>query len=140
MAEATNCRIHAVLDRKWPNIALFAYNQFLEHGRGIVVLQHFDAYGQSDTTMKCVVYPKAPTDAKTASLLESYDPDSEVLLHHLDEQGRFHTSRVQAATDACRPETLWFRYCFLRRPPLTPEEIQTSTFSDDQPALSHAYQ
>jgi hypothetical protein len=60
MAEATNSRIHAMLDRKWPNIALFAYNQFLEHGRGIVVLEHFDADGQSDTTMKYVVYPKAP--------------------------------------------------------------------------------
>ena len=96
-------RLHEVLDRKWPNIALFAYNQFLEHGRGIVALEHFDADGRPDSAMQYVVYPETRRDAKIASLLDSYDPDSEVLLHYMDNKGRFHTSRVHEG-DSINPK------------------------------------
>jgi hypothetical protein len=81
--------------------------------------------------MQYVVYPEPHEDPKISSLIASYDPKSEILIHYMDDQRRIHTTRLQTATNARQPEVLWMRHCFLRRPSLTPEEIQRSTFSDD---------
>ena len=104
---------------EWDFIAFFAYDNFESAGRGVVGLMEGKKgiqaiYGTRDYFVK-------QGDQQVLSLLDTYSPETEFLVH-FDATGGTRTIRVKTPEGGRHPKRVWF-FEMLRRASEAPEEL-----------------
>ena len=104
---------------KWDFIAFFAYDNFELSGSGVVGLVEGEEgiqamYGIRDYFVK-------QGDQQVLSLLDTYSPETEFLVH-FDATGGTRTIRVRTPEGGRHPKRVWF-FEMLRRASEAPEEL-----------------
>ena len=94
--------------QEWERLALFAYDSYCRKGRGVVCLEPAPDIGIA--VAKYAIFPAgaALPDANTSQLIETYDPNFEMLLTFLQGNGEVRTLRVRTAPGARAPKRVWF--------------------------------
>lgn len=105
--------------REWDFIAFFAYDNFESEGRGVVGLMEGEEciqamYGTRDYVVK-------QEDRQVLSLLDTYNPEREFLVH-FDATDGTRTIRVRTPEGGRHPKRVWF-FEMLRRASEAPEEL-----------------
>jgi len=105
--------------REWDFIALFAYDNFELSGHGVVGLVECEEgiqamYGTRD-------YFAKHGDQQVLSLLDTYNPETEFLVH-FDATGGTRTIRIRTPQEGRHPKRVWF-FEMLRRTSEAPEEL-----------------
>jgi len=105
--------------REWDFIAFFAYDNFELSGRGVVGLFEDEngiqaVYGTRD-------YFVERENPQVLSLLDTYDPETEYLVH-FDANDGTRTIRVRTPEGGRHPKRIWF-FEMLRRASEEPDEL-----------------
>jgi len=103
---------------EWDFIAFFAYDNFESAGRGVVGLINAAEgtqamYGTRD-------YFETQQDHQVLQLLDTYDPETEFLIH-FDTPDGTRTIRIRTPEDGRHPKRVWF-FEMLRRVTEDPEQ------------------
>ena len=104
---------------EWDFVAFFAYDNFESAGRGVVGLIEGEEgiqamYGARE-------YFLGQGDQQVLSMLDTYDPETEFLVH-FDATGGTRTIRVRTPEGGRQPKRVWF-FEMLRRASEAPEEL-----------------
>ena len=105
--------------RQWDFIAFFAYDNFELSGRGVVGLENSKEGIQAMYVTRDYFVKQG--DQKVLSLLDTYNPDKEYLVH-FDANGGTRTIRVRTPEGGRHPKRIWF-FEMLRRASEAPEEL-----------------
>lgn len=92
----TKKKIRQVLNAHWDDIARFAYDGFLDRGKGVVRL-HLEADGQIRMRYIADEGKDVKVDPRAQRLVREYDPDQEMLVEYTGED---HTNRTIRAVTA----------------------------------------
>ena len=107
----TDEMLEDVLSR-WDIVAYFAYDGYARDGRGIVAVEGIDVSCSPTglpVALKYVIYDyrAGKPDAEAARLIETYDPDWEILIQYLRPTGEVRTLRLRTASEARHPKRVW---------------------------------
>ena len=103
-----------LLEACWEQIALFAFTQYTEAGRGAVL---FERQGLDDDVLHdqmdlgYAFYEPGSPDAQAARMIEEYDPEWEIVFQYLRADGNVRTARIRTAPGNRHP---WRIYLFER--------------------------
>ena len=103
-----------LLEACWEQIALFAFTQYTEAGRGAVL---FERQGLDDDVLHdqmdlgYAFYEPGSPDALAARMIEEYDPEWEIVFQCLRPDGNARPARVRTAPGNRHP---WRIYLFER--------------------------
>ena len=103
-----------LLEAYWEQIALFAFIQYTEAGRGAVL---FERQGLDDDVLHdqmdlgYAFYEPGSPDAQAARMIEEYDPEWEIVFQYLRADGNVRTARIRTAPGNRHP---WRIYLFER--------------------------
>ena len=101
-----------LLEACWEQIALFAFTQYTEAGRGTVL---FERHGLDDDILHdqvdlgYTVYEPGRPEALAARMIEEYDPEWEIVFQYLRADGNVRTARIKTAPGNRHP---WRIYLF----------------------------
>ncbi|MBM9535987.1 hypothetical protein [Desulfobulbus alkaliphilus] len=93
-------------------IALFAFTQYKEAGRGVVTLErqgHEEDILHDKVDLGYGVYVSGKPDAATAGMIKAYDPAWEIVFQYLQTDGNVRTVRIRTAPSNRHP---WRIYLF----------------------------
>jgi hypothetical protein len=93
----------------WGTVAYFAYDQYARVGRGVVFVERVASDTAPPVVLKYVTYDHEANkpNAKTAEIIESYDPDWELVVQYVKTQGEVRTLRIRTAAGARHPKRVW---------------------------------
>ena len=103
-----------LLEACWEQIALYAFAQYKEAGRGAVL---FERHGLDEDVLNdqvdlgYTVYEPGRPEALAARMIEEYDPAWEIVLQYLRPDGSVRTARIRTAPGNRHP---WRIYLFER--------------------------
>ena len=103
-----------LLEACWEQIALFAFTQYTEAGRGAVL---FERHGLDEDVLHdqvnlgYTVYEPGRPEALAARMIEEYDPEWEIVFQYLRADGNVRTARIRTAPGNRHP---WRIYLFER--------------------------
>lgn len=103
-----------LLEACWEQIALFAFAQYKEAGRGVVILERQgreEDILHDQVDLGYAVYAPGRPDADTARMIEAYDPEWEIVFQYLQAEGSVRTLRIRTAPGNRHP---WRIYLFER--------------------------
>ena len=101
-----------LLEAYWEQIALYAFTQYTEAGRGAVL---FERHGLDEDVLHDEVdlgyagYEPGRPEAQAARMIEEYDPEWEIVFQYLRPDGNIRTARVRTAPGNRHP---WRIYLF----------------------------
>lgn len=98
----------------WEQIALFAFAQYKEAGRGVVTLERHGVENDilhDKVDLGYAVYEPGRPDADAARMIKEYDPEWEIVFQYLRTDGNVRTVRVRTAPGNRHP---WRIYLFER--------------------------
>lgn len=114
-----------LLKKNWSALCAFGYEQYLSAGRGVVVLERTveDPPGQPVDEIAYVVHDHASgqPDADTAAMLETYDPEKELVLQYAKPDGTSRVMQLRASPGKTGPEEAWVDYVLEKAPPKEPD-------------------
>jgi hypothetical protein len=101
-----------ILGYYWDDIACFAFDGYHNNGRGVVALEKAIKEGdpeERELQMKYVIYDyeAGKPDKTSARLIENYDPNWEIVIQYLREDGSVHTMKIKTAPGASHPWRVW---------------------------------
>ena len=103
-----------LLEAYWEQIALYAFTQYTEAGRGAVL---FERHGLDEDVLHDEVdlgyagYEPGRPEAQAARMIEEYDPEWEIVFQYLRADGNVRTARIKTAPGNRHP---WRIYLFER--------------------------
>ena len=103
-----------LLEACWEQIALYAFAQYKEAGRGAVL---FERHGLDEDVLHdqvdlgYAVYELGRPEAQAARMIEEYDPEWEIVFQYLRADGNVRTARIRTAPGNRHP---WRIYLFER--------------------------
>ena len=103
-----------LLEACWEQIALYAFAQYKEAGRGAVL---FERHGLDEDVLNdqvdlgYTVYKPGRPEALAARMIEEYDPEWEIVFQYLRADGNVRTARIRTAPGNRHP---WRIYLFER--------------------------
>lgn len=89
--------VAALLDVAWTNIAATGWNRYQLHGRGAVLLSMAIFEGKSFDADYMTPSPSAPFSEPLASAVDSYDPETSVVLVFVDDDE--YQSKTRSVSD-----------------------------------------
>ncbi len=101
-----------ILDACWEQIALYAFEQYKESGRGVVFLDRLgedEEILQDQVDLGYAVYESGRPDPEAARMIEEYDPNWEIVFQYLRPDGNVRTARIRTAPGNRHP---WRIYLF----------------------------
>lgn len=104
-----------ILSEGWDNFAVFAHANFLNAGRGVIVLDlPLSAESLDELQMLYVVYDfeNDKPDEVVAKSIRNYEPSQEMIIQYVQPTGHVRTVRVKAPDEESQPENLWRRQSF----------------------------
>lgn len=108
----TNDELNDFLEGSWNNLCHFAYEQFLNHGRGFIGIDR-----EPDNDDFQLIYATATRDAACNGTIKpivaKYDPKTEVILHFACAQGQYRTVRLKNE-DGKGPKSVWTEAMMLK--------------------------
>lgn len=111
----------------WTTIALFAYEYFEKAGR-IAIGIEADPEDPDGAKLSAIQhdYENGKPDLNTAKNLADYDPESEIIIQYIKDEGRIKTERLNPSSGAHHPKRIYF-FEILRR---LSEETSTVNLSE----------
>ncbi len=103
-----------LLEACWEQIALFAFAQYKEAGRGVVTLERQGREADilhDQVDLGYAVYEPGRPDADAARMIEQYDPEWEIVFQYLRADGNVRTVRIRTSPGNRHP---WRVYLFDR--------------------------
>ena len=103
-----------LLEACWEQIALYAFAQYKEAGRGAVL---FERHGLDEDVLHdqvdlgYAVYEPGRPEAQAARMIEEYDPAWEIVFQYLRPDSNVRTARIRTAPGNRHP---WRIYLFER--------------------------
>lgn len=109
----TNDELNDFLGESWDNLCHFAYEQFLNHGRGFIGI---DCTPDDDDfqLIYVAVTQGAASDDTTKSMVAKYNPKTEIILYFACAQGQYRTVRLKSEGGR-GPESVWTEAMTLRK-------------------------
>ena len=101
-----------LLEACWEQIALYAFAQYKEAGRGTVMLERYGLQNDilsDEVNLGYAVYEPGHPEAQAAQMIEEYDPAWEIVFQYLRPDGNIRTARVRTAPGNRHP---WRIYLF----------------------------
>ena len=101
-----------LLEACWEQIALYAFAQYKEAGRGAVMLERHglqNAILSDEVDLGYAVYEPGRLDAHAARMIEEYDPAWKIVFQYLRADGNIRTARIKTAAGKRHP---WRIYLF----------------------------
>lgn len=94
--------------RQWEQIAFLAYDGYCRHGRGAVSLE--SAGNINLTKVTYLAFPPGcpSVDARTAQMVDAYDPSSELIVVFEESGPALRSIHVRTAPNARAPKRVWF--------------------------------
>ncbi|HCC53475.1 MAG TPA: hypothetical protein DEQ20_00900 [Desulfobulbaceae bacterium] len=102
----------SILATGWEQIALFAFENHKNNGRGAVCLERLENTGDilaDHVDLRYVVYETGCPDPDSARLLADYDPSWEIVFQYLRPDHNVRTAKVRTAPGNRHP---WRVYLF----------------------------
>lgn len=99
-----------LLQNHWEEIALFAYEQFQTHGKGVVFI---DRNTQNDSTnagqieLGYAIYGDASSDTQTVAMIDGYDPEWEIVFQYMRPDGNVRSRRVRTGPENRNPGRIY---------------------------------
>ena len=101
-----------LINSHWGDLAYWAYDQYINRGRGAIYIQKETPGGDENTreNFRYVTYDGEARhlDPGISKIIGEYRPGSEVIIQYIQENAGIRTVRVRAADPGRRPEVVWF--------------------------------
>ena len=96
--------LDSLLAESWDALCRFAYEHFLESGRGFVGVDRDD---QGELQLLYATVPETSTfDDEIKAIVSRYNPQDEIVLHFACAFGKYRTVRVRNPVDRT-PQAVW---------------------------------
>ena len=108
-----------IMNVYWEQIACYAYDGYREHGCGAVGIEKIAAGGDPEDPEfpLCYIlydYNNQKPDPDAAKLIADYDPNYELLVQYLREDGSVRTARIRTAPGRRHPKRISFFETLMR--------------------------
>ena len=108
-----------IMNVSWEQIACFAYDGFFAEGRGVVGIEKVSSgAGPEDPAFTlCYIlydYDRQKPDPAAAKLIADYDPNYELVVQYLREDGSVRTARIKTAPGQRHPKRISFFETLMR--------------------------
>jgi hypothetical protein len=121
--------VHNALEN-WDELVFNAFDWHVKHGRLAVGIEA-DENDLMGAKLCGILYEQKgdvpPSDA--AGLINSYDPDWEIVIQFVDTAGRLRTQRLRTAPGGRHPRRVWY-FEMMRRLQEEPETVDLITLPD----------
>jgi hypothetical protein len=108
-----------IMNVYWEQIACYAYDGYLEHGRGTVGIEKVcsgdDAEGPQITLCYILYdYDYQKPNPAAAKFITDYDPNYELVIQYLRQDGSVRTARIRTAPGRRHPKRISFFETLMR--------------------------
>lgn len=94
------------LQNYWEEIALFAYEQFQTHGKGVVFIDRnaqTNSANAGQIELGYATYGNDSSDTQTVRMIDDYDPDWEIVFQYMRPDGNVRSRRVRTGPENRNP-------------------------------------
>ena len=93
----------------WEETAFFAYDCYETIGRIAIGIEKDPDYPE-EVILTAIQhdYKNGRPDKKTAKMIENYDPENEIIIQFMQEDGKVHTQKIKTAPGEPHPKRIYF--------------------------------
>lgn len=103
-----NGEFNDLLKDAWDKLAIFAYEQFLNHGRGLIGIDR--PPGDDEFQFFYVTASQDATpNGKIGALVTKYDPETEIVINYAYAEDLFRTVQMKTSNER-GPKAVWTEY------------------------------